>query len=84
MVGNGRGEGGGGEGVEGEGGWGGGGWVGVGEVGEWSYSGIWLSLAQEFPQVQDFEVQHDYLLSSVPEMQTRIRRRGQNGTSLVT
>jgi len=29
-------------------------------------------------------VQHDYLLSSSSEMQTRIRKRGRNGTSLVT
>ena len=42
-----------------------------------------LSL-QEFPQVQDFEVQHDYLLSSDPQTQIRIRKRGQNGmTSLL-
>ena len=42
-----------------------------------------LSL-QEFPQVQDFEVQHDYLLSSDPQAQIRIRKRGQNGmTSLL-
>lgn len=33
---------------------------------------------KEFPKVQDFDVQHDYLLSSNPQTQTRIRKRGQN------
>lgn len=38
---------------------------------------------QEFPQVQDFEVQHDYLQSSDPQTQIRIRKRGQNGMTLL-
>ena len=29
--------------------------------------------------MQDFDVQHDYLLSSSPSTQTRIRKRGQKG-----
>lgn len=32
-----------------------------------------------FVPFQDFDVVHDYLLSSVPEMQVRLRKRGQNG-----
>ena len=43
---------------------------------------LWFSL-QEFPQVQDFEVQHDYLQSSDPQTQIRIRKRGQNGMTLL-
>ena len=33
---------------------------------------------EKFPRVQDFEVQHDYLRSSSPKVQTRIRKRGRN------
>lgn len=37
-----------------------------------------------FPRVQDFDVQHDYLLSSCTQTQTRIRRRGQGGQYMYT
>jgi len=32
-----------------------------------------------FPPFQDFEVVHDYLTSSNPKIQSRLRKRGQNG-----
>ncbi|XP_054724393.1 TRPL translocation defect protein 14-like isoform X2 [Uloborus diversus] len=34
---------------------------------------------KEFPPFQDFEVVHDYLVTSHPKVQSRLRKRGQNG-----
>lgn len=34
---------------------------------------------KEFPIFQDFDVVHDYLSTSNPKMQARLRKRGQNG-----
>lgn len=31
------------------------------------------------PPYQDFDVVHDYLITSNPKIQSRIRKRGQNG-----
>lgn len=35
---------------------------------------------KEFPQYQDFDVVHDYLVTPCSKTQARIRRRGQNGS----
>ena len=37
-----------------------------------------------FPVFQDFDVVHDYLSTSNPKMQARLRKRGQNGKLGVT
>ncbi|CAL1281897.1 unnamed protein product [Larinioides sclopetarius] len=38
-----------------------------------------LALDEMFPPFQDFEVVHDYLVTSNPKVQARLRKRGQNG-----
>ncbi|XP_035226338.1 TRPL translocation defect protein 14-like isoform X2 [Stegodyphus dumicola] len=38
-----------------------------------------LAQDSEFPPFQDFEVVHDYLVTSHPRIQSRLRKRGQNG-----
>lgn len=37
-----------------------------------------------FPVFQDFDVVHDYLSTSNPKMQARLRKRGQNGKLSLT
>lgn len=46
----------------------------------------WLSIfnLKVFPVFQDFDVVHDYLSTSNPKMQARLRKRGQNGKLGVT
>lgn len=36
---------------------------------------------EAFPKFQDFDVVHHYLQTSLPHMQARLRKRGQNGAS---
>lgn len=38
-----------------------------------------LPLDSEFPPFQDFDVVHNYLQTNTPNMQARLRKRGQNG-----
>lgn len=38
-----------------------------------------LPIDIQFPPFQDFDVVHDYLTSSNPKIQSRLRKRGQNG-----
>lgn len=40
---------------------------------------FFLISLQLFPIYQDFDVVHDYLATSNPKIQARLRRRGQNG-----
>jgi hypothetical protein len=40
-----------------------------------------LPLDTDFPPFQDFDVVHNYLQSSNPKTQARLRKRGQNGTA---
>jgi hypothetical protein len=41
-----------------------------------------LPPAEAFPKFQDFDVVHHYLQTSLPHMQARLRKRGQNGIIL--
>ena len=39
-------------------------------------------ILQLFPPVQDFDVQHDYIVSRDDNVQSRIRKRGQGGIAI--
>ncbi len=47
-------------------------------------SHVLFILLQLFSKVEDFDVTHDYLLTSNPQLQARVRKRGQNGIRVGT